>query len=112
MKKLTILILFITLNIYSQAESNSTLSTNNGKNVNVSETNTAVSISENISERILTTSVIIGEVVILFLLLFYWKKTRNEGKVNSVSTFKRNIQAIRDERIKPQVNSDLSTKRK
>lgn len=112
MKKITILILFITLNIYSQAESNSTLSTDNGKNVNVSETNTATSISENISERILTTSVIIGEVVILFLLLFYWKKTRNESKVNSVSTFKRNIQAIRDERIKPQVNSDLSTKRK
>lgn len=110
MKNLLIFILFITLNICITAQSSSNL--NADKN-NISNTElTLNSIVEGISERVITTTVIIGEIVILLLLLYYWKRTRNEAKLKSNKVYKKNIQAIRDERIKPNNNFKLSARRK
>ena len=65
-----------------------------------------------VSERIITTSVIIGEAIILLLVLFYWKRTRNDSKTEVDYSYKRNIRAIRDERIKPIPNLEITSKRK
>jgi hypothetical protein len=64
------------------------------------------------SERIITSSVIIGEVIILFTLLFYWKRTRNDSNSKKNEIYRKNIRAIRDERVKPNLISELSKKRK
>lgn len=110
MKKLLVFILFITLNIFLPAQS---LNIETGKTASISNAEKSSDpILDYVPERIITTSVIIGEIVILFLLLFYWKKTRGDAKVKTQNTYKKNIRAIRDERIKPQNNLDLSAKRK
>jgi len=64
-----------------------------------------------ISERIVTTSVVVGEVIILFLIMFYWKKTRKNSKVNSGLVYRKNITAIREERVKQVLNKRESTLR-
>ena len=64
------------------------------------------------SERIITTSVFFGELAILVLVLVYWKKTRTDSKQSNVNRYKKNIRAIRDERIKPNVLNENSSKRK
>lgn len=69
-------------------------------------------LGNDVSERILTTSLIIGELVILGLVLFYWKRTRTDSKKSKKNIFKRNIKAIRDERIKPIVVNKYTSKRK
>jgi hypothetical protein len=66
----------------------------------------------NASERIITTSVVFGELAILVLVLVYWKKTRTDYKESNVNRYKKNIRAIRDERIKPTVLNKNSSKRK
>ena len=53
------------------------------------------------TERIITTSAIIVELIVLFMLLYYWKKSRKDKNINSNLVYKRNIKAIRDERINP-----------
>lgn len=110
MKKLVVLILFITLNIYLPAQSMNT-ETGNTAIVSNPESNSEP-ILDYVPERIITTSVIVSEIVILFLLLFYWRKTKNDAKVRTQNIYKKNIRAIRDERIKPQNNLDLIAKRK
>lgn len=112
MRKLALFILFITLNINLPAESILKENTEKGKEANHSNELISASVLDSIPERMITTSVIVGEIVILFLLLYYWKRTRTEAKVKNNSVYKRNIQAIRDERIKPYYKNDLSAKRK
>ena len=53
------------------------------------------------SDRIITTSAIAVELTILFVVLYYWKRSRREKNRNSTSVYKQNIKAIRDERINP-----------
>ena len=69
-------------------------------------------LARGVSERLITTSVIVGEVIILLLVLFYWKKTRDDSKLGVNNTYKRNIKAIRDERVKPLLNKKNSLQRK
>lgn len=64
------------------------------------------------SERIITTSVVFGELAILVLILFYWKKIRTESKQSNNNRYKKNISAIRDERIKPALINKNSAIRK
>ncbi len=64
------------------------------------------------SERIITTSVVFGELAILVLVLFYWKRTRTDSKKFDTNRYKKNISAIRDERIKPTVRNKNSSRRK
>lgn len=68
--------------------------------------------SFSISEGMITTAVIFGEIVILLLVLYYWKRTRNDSKSEADLSYKKNIRAIRDERIRPALNSKSSSQRK
>jgi hypothetical protein len=43
--------------------------------------------------------------------LYYWKRTRNDKRTSLKSVFKKNIKAIRDERVKPHIDSEKSRKR-
>lgn len=63
------------------------------------------------AERIITTAVVVGEILILLIILFYWKKTREDSRVGVNDVYKKNIIAIRDERIKPIFNKNNSVKR-
>lgn len=53
-----------------------------------------------LSERSITTVVIIGELSLLLLILYYWKKTNNDAKIENTKSLKRNIRALRNESIK------------
>jgi hypothetical protein len=93
--------------------------TNYGQTNNVKQeknTNTEVVSGTNewsaVSERVFTTVIVISELALLLGILFYWKKTRGESKVTNKNTFKKNIQALRLERIKYYEDEKLSTKRK
>lgn len=68
--------------------------------------------SFSISEGMITTAVIIGELGILLLVLYYWKRTRDDSKSNVDQTYKKNIKAIRNERVKPKINTKTSLQRK
>ena len=57
--------------------------------------------SDTSTERMITTSEIFAELAVLFLVLYFWKKTKKDKNINSNSIYKRNIKAIRDERINP-----------
>ncbi len=65
-----------------------------------------------INERIFTTSIIISEIALLLGILFYWKKTYTESKIDNKTIFKKNIKALRNERIKYFENEKLSAIRK
>lgn len=60
------------------------------------------SIVSDLTERFLTTAVIIGESFILLMILYYWKKTREDNKKdlkkNSKRNIKQNIKSIRNEK--------------
>ncbi len=75
------------------------------------ESNDSV-VNSILPERIITSSIIIVEVIILLLLLFYWKKARDDSKVGVNNNYKRNIKAIRDERVIPVINTKNSSKRR
>ncbi len=64
-----------------------------------------------LTEGMITTGIISFEILMLFLILYYWKKTKDDKKVESRSTFKNNIKAIRDEKILPVLNDKKSTER-
>ena len=53
------------------------------------------------NDRIITTSAIVVELSILIIVLYYWKRSRREKKKNTNSVYRKNIKAIRDERINP-----------
>lgn len=61
------------------------------------------------TERVITTSAIIVELAVLFILLYYWKRTRKRNNKISNSVYRRNIKAIREERINPDIIA-VSTK--
>lgn len=51
------------------------------------------------SERFLTTGVVIGEALILLVILYYWKRTREDAKPDSKLLLKHNIKAMRNEKV-------------
>ena len=111
---LTILFLLILCAnfIFAQEDLSEPYDMNDGKTIiNESENNNSI-LGIEITERVITTSVIVGELGILLFVLFYWKKTRTDGSIKGKNMFKRNIQAIRDERVKPTIDIKVSNKRK
>lgn len=111
MKKRIIILLIIfllstTTTIDAQSEKTNE-TTDNSVVTNISE-----KLGADFSERFITTSVIIAEVLILFAVLFYWKKTRKDGKIDDNKIYRNNIKAIRDERVIPIVNVKKSKRRK
>ncbi|MEE9429547.1 MAG: hypothetical protein V3V16_00805 [Melioribacteraceae bacterium] len=69
-------------------------------------------IKGTISERFFTTAIIIGETILLLVIVGYWKRTRTDVKKDSKSVFKKNINALRLERVKRFDDEKLSMKRK
>ena len=65
-----------------------------------------------ISERFFTTAIIVGETILLLIIVGYWRKTRTESKDDSNSVFKKNINAIRLEKVRRFENEKLSMKRR
>lgn len=58
---------------------------------------------EDVPERVITTGVVVGEILILLFVLYYWKRTRDDSKSGSSNIYKNNIKAIRNERINPKL---------
>ena len=88
---------------------------NNGQSIDSNTNNKIVTgkTEWNIaSERIFTTAIVVSELALLLGILYYWKKTRVESKTTNKSTFKKNIQALRLERIKYFEDEKLSSKRR
>ncbi|MCW8849375.1 MAG: hypothetical protein OQJ81_05290 [Melioribacteraceae bacterium] len=106
-----LLILFVNFTI-AQEELSKPYDMNNEKIVITESENNNSILGIEITERIITTSVIIGELGILLFVLFYWKKTRTDSSCKGKNIYKRNIMAIRDERVKPIMDIKVSRKRR
>ena len=115
MKKVLIILFLVTvLSNISLAQSKTSKSYDMDKQVNVTKKNdpNEFTFSFSISERMITTAVIVGELVILLLVLYYWRRTRKDSKREVRPSYKKNIRAIRDERIRPTMDAKASLKRK
>ncbi len=114
MKKIIqILILTFLFTIVNNGQSKNNYQINSVKHDNVTEKSIPQKTEFNaVSERVFTTVIVLSELALLLGILFYWKKTYGEGKTNNKSIFKKNIQALRHERIKYFENEKLSLKRK
>lgn len=115
MKKVLIIIFLVTvLGNLLLAQSKTSKSYDMDKQVNVTKKNdpNVFTFSFSISEGMITTAVIVGELVILLLVLYYWKRTREDSKREVRPSYKKNIRAIRDERIRPTMDVNASLKRK
>lgn len=112
--KLTIIFLLIlSVNfIFAQEELLKPYDMNNGEPVIAKSENNNSIMGIEISERLITTSVIVGELGILLFVLFYWKRTRTDSSNKGIDIYKKNIQAIRDERVKPIRDIKVSKKRR
>ena len=110
MKKIIFLILAVfTLTILAQSKPYDM--ENSAEVVKVNDQSDSI-FGVNASERIITTGVVFGELIILVLVLFYWKRTRTDSKQSVINRYKKNIRAIRDERIKPIIINKNSSRRR
>ncbi len=78
----------------------------------LAETQTSNSFIAEYAERFLTTGVILGELFILLLILYYWKKTKEDSKVDTNKLLKRNIKLLRNEKVLNRVDTRNNGKRK
>ena len=106
-KKVAIIIILIF--VFTVTNNGQTKKEHQRNNINIVNTKTEWN---SISERVFTTAIVVSELALLLGILFYWKKTRVESKTTNKNTFKRNIQALRHERIRYFENEKLSSKRK
>ncbi|MCB0732640.1 MAG: hypothetical protein KDC88_16575 [Ignavibacteriae bacterium] len=114
MKNLNIIIFITILMIVSlnnQKKNTKPLNMSNEIQNVQSSSQLGLSIENLLSERVLTTSVIFGEILILLLVLFYWRKTHQDSKRNTKVDYRKNIKALRSEKIKPIFNKNISRKR-
>jgi len=65
-----------------------------------------------ISERVFTTAIIIGESILLLAIVGYWRRIKGDSVDESKSIFKKNINAIRLEKVRRFENKKLSMERK
>ncbi len=107
MKKMVVLIIFVLVSNSIVCSQEFNLGNDLGKSSSSSKI-----YESDANERIFTSGIIFLEVVILVMVLYYWKKTHSDLKKNVETTYKRNIKAIRDERVKPIFNKEISKKRK
>ncbi len=98
--------------IFAQNNSSKTYDMSSEAKIEKQEGNNDYILVTATSERIITTSVIVGEVILLLLVLFYWKRTRDDSKDGATNTYKRNINAIREERVRPNLNAKDSLRRR
>ena len=112
-KPAIIFLLLLCVNfIFAQENLSKPYDMKNGKTINNESGSNNLIMGIEISERLITTSVIVGELGILLFVLYYWKKTRNDESNKGNNIYKKNIQAIRDERVKPILNIKTSNKRR
>lgn len=95
--------------VFTSINNGQSIRSNDTNNKNIATTKTEWSA---VSERVFTTAIVVSELALLLGILYYWKKTRIESKTINKSTFKKNIQALRLERIKYFENEKLSSKRR
>ena len=105
-KLLSILVIIF---VFTSINNGQSIRSNDANNKNIVTTKTEWSA---VSERVFTTAIVVSELALLLGILYYWKKTRIESKTINKSTFKKNIQALRLERIKYFENEKLSSKRR
>lgn len=106
-----LLIFFTVFNISFAQQSNPYDITHNTTN-NRNDIITNTFWDSEISERILTTTVVLVEIVLLVFVLYYWKRTHTDNRKSSESILKKHIRAIRDEKIKLPIENNNSIKRK
>ncbi|MCP5063267.1 MAG: hypothetical protein GY936_12485 [Ignavibacteriae bacterium] len=83
-----------------------------GNNKETIVTEKSNKITGAISERFFTTAIIIGETILLLVIVGYWRRTRTDSKDDSKSVFKKNINAIRLEKVRRFEDKKISIKRK
>ena len=105
-KLLSILVIIF---VFTSINNGQSIRSNDTNNKNIATTKTEWSA---VSERVFTTAIVVSELALLLGILYYWKKTRIESKATNKNTFKKNIQALRLERIKYFENEKLSSKRR
>ena len=113
--KLTVIVIFIlcflsTFNAQNMRKND--VHPNSGSAITKVEQRGQAIYWDQINERIITTSVIVIEIVVLFFILFYWKRTRKETFHKSNLHIKRNIKALREEKIRPIIDSNSNKNRK
>lgn len=114
MKNVIKIILFIALlitNIEAQNITNNSYDMNSGNSVTTTSGVVQYILNTFSSEKILTTTIIVFELVILMFVLYYWKRSRNETKEKSKKIYKKNINALRCERVKPLTLPNIERKR-
>jgi len=114
MKKLFLIITVVLLSsnlMFGQAngEKSNSVNRDNSETIVAEKTN---EITGGISERFFTTAIIFGETILLLAIVGYWRKTRTDTKDDSKSIFKKNINAIRLEKVRRFEDEKLSIKRK
>lgn len=99
-------------NLLAQNDLTKPYDMNNGSTIISEKDSNNLFLGIDFTERIITTAIIIGEIVLLLGLILYWKKSKGKSRPENKKLYKNNIRAIRDERIKPNVDRKISCKRK
>ncbi|MBK8945037.1 MAG: hypothetical protein IPM32_07145 [Ignavibacteriae bacterium] len=97
MKKL-ILIIFVLMNLNLQLFAQDAPKVNSSNKISELNSLNQPIISYS-TEKLLTNSIIIIEFLLLVMILFYWKKSRNNSRNNYNKNFKKNIEALRNEKL-------------
>ena len=102
MKRLITFVLSILLvfEIFVQNQSLKPYDMNKGTQVNIEYLKIEAGIGSIFSDINLTSAIVIGEIVILVFVLYYWKKTKDENKQGYKNNLKNNIRALREERVR------------
>lgn len=85
---------------------------NNGSTIISEKDSNNLFMGIDFSERVITTAIIIGEIVLLLGLIIYWKQSKGKSRPENKKLYKNNIRAIRDERIKPKADLKITDKRR
>ncbi|MBK7104422.1 MAG: hypothetical protein IPH62_03970 [Ignavibacteriae bacterium] len=97
MRKLVLTIfVFIILNVQLFAQDNKNVLNENKNTESSITTESFISYS---TEKLLRNGIIVFEITVLLMVLFYWKKTRNNVKRQFDQSYKKNIQALRNEKF-------------
>lgn len=100
------------INLFAQNDLTKPYDMNNGSTIISEKESNDLFMSIDFSETTVTTVIIIGEIILLLGLIIYWKKSRSKSKPKNKNLYKNNIRAIRNERIKPNVNLKFTDKRR
>ena len=99
-------------NLLAQNDLTKPYDMNNGSTIISEKDSNNLFMGINFTERMITTTIIIGEIILLVGLILQWKQGKGKSRKENKKLYKNNIRAIRDERIKPNVDRKITDKRR